>query len=180
MNSSLRVWEEQTSQVLENRSLILKINRAEKKKTQVDVEGKRLRKEKLMERKHEMSYCVTRTTLHAWWKLKKLEEKSHYSAPLSHGLTLVLTSLLESGFINHRYRGAFQCIIWFSLTGGQLSQDVCPPVPISLTQRKLIHMSGIWSVCTLIPMLKPHVPPKQPLISKHETYLFYITTSEND
>lgn len=113
-------------------------------------------------------------------KKKKQEEKSHYSAPLSHGLTLVLTSLLESGFINHRYRGAFECIVWFSLTGGQLSQDVCPPVPISLTQRKLIHRSGIWSVCTLIPMLKPHVPPKRPLISKHDTYLFCITTSEND
>ena len=61
-------------------------------------------------------------------------------------------------FINHRYLGAFECIIWFSLMGGQLSQDVCPPVPVSLTQRKLIHRSGIWSVCMLILMLKPHGP----------------------
>lgn len=73
-----------------------------------------------MDRKHEMSYSVTKTTWYAQWN------KGAPSAPLSHGLPPVLTSLLESGVINHRDRAAFEHIIWFCLTG-QLNQDVCPP-----------------------------------------------------
>lgn len=58
---------ERTSQVLQNRALILKINRAENQKEMWGEKDRkrRLRKEQMMERKHEMSYCVTKTTLHA-------------------------------------------------------------------------------------------------------------------
>lgn len=84
-------------------------------------------------------------------------EFSHYSVPLSHDLTLFLTSLLKSSFISHRHRSAFICegMVWCSFLG-HLSQDVCPPVPISesfnhrplleSTQSKPIYRSHIFNV----------------------------------
>lgn len=70
----------------------------------------RLRKQQMMERKHEMSYCITKT--HYMHCGKK--GLSHYSAPLSHGLTLVLSSLLKSSIINWRdQRRACEGIVLF-------------------------------------------------------------------
>lgn len=83
-------------------------------------------------------------------------EFSHYSAPLSHDLTLFLTSP-KSSFISHRHRSAFicECIYWLSFLE-HLSRDVCPLVPISVsfthrhlldfTQSKPIYRSHVFPI----------------------------------
>lgn len=110
----------QTSQVLQNCALILKINRAENQRRCGGKKSQTLNRADDGEEAWNVILCYQNNIT------------CIVEAPLSHGLTLGLISLLESSVINHRDWRACEGIICLSLIG-QLSQDVCPPVPISVS-----------------------------------------------